>query len=340
MTMPSRTIRASEFRTIFPFVTYAPAIVPTPETLNVCRDVYKRQLQLRLAWSPGSDSAAKARERNSLADQAWKPVFLLCQLDLQTSFPGAGAGSENIKNQRRSVCLLYTSFEGNFFNLTRHMHIPGIDMLFTKPESVLRFAETPKLLSSVAAWYGREHVMSEISGHTENALRIPFDINDMICAQLIQFVLGVDIFNSYFDDGSLTQEENRLLCDTVARACKEFAGKTSMADVILYYPIESAQASVKGSDQQLYERPFDADAAACEESWRGSIDLLLRHHYMFDCADETVLAGADISQEECCVRNPASGIRYHALVVPRLAAVTRSALELFQKCADCGIRCV
>ena len=110
-----------------------------------------------------------------------------------------------------------------------------------------------------------------------------------------------------------------------------------MADVILYYPIESAQASVKGSDQQLYERPFDADAAACEESWRGSIDLLLRHHYMFDCADETVLAGADISQEECCVRNPASGIRYHALVVPRLAAVTLSALELFQKCADCGI---
>lgn len=233
--------------------------------------------------------------------------------------------------------LHHAIFEGNFFNLTRHMHIPGIDMLFTKPENVLRFAETPKLLSSVAAWYGREHVMSEISGHTENALRIPFDINDIICAQLIQFVLGVDIFNSYFDDGSLTQEENRLLCDTVAKACKEFAGKTSMADVILYYPIESAQASVKGSDQQLYERPFDADAVACEESWRSSIDLLLRNHYMFDCADETVLAGADIIQEECCVRNPASGIRYHALVVPKLAAVTLSALELFQKCADCGI---
>lgn len=50
-----------------------------------------------------------------------------------------------------------------------------------------------------------------------------------------------------------------------------------------------------------------------------------------------MLAGADISQEECCIRNPASGIRYHALVVPRLAAVTLSALELFQKCADCGI---
>lgn len=68
----------------------------------------------------------------------------------------------------------------------------------------------------------------------------------MICAQLIQFVLGVDIFNSYFDDGSLTQEENRLLCDTVARACEEFAGKTSMADVILYYPIESGTGLRQG----------------------------------------------------------------------------------------------
>lgn len=233
--------------------------------------------------------------------------------------------------------LHHAIFEGNFFNLVRHMHIPGIDMLFTKPESVLQFAETPKLLSSVASWYGREHVMSEISGHTENALGIPFDIRDIVCAQLLQFVLGVDIFNSYFDDGSLTMEENRRLCDTVSRVCAEFSGKNSMADVLLYYPIESAQASVKGSDRQLYLRPYDAEATACEESWRGAIDALLRNHYMFDCADENVLAGADILREECCIRNPASGLRYHALIVPKLAAVTLSALEIFQKCADCGI---
>ena len=233
--------------------------------------------------------------------------------------------------------LHHPIFEGNFFNLTRHMQIPGIDMLFTKPENVLRFAETPKLLSSVASWYGRKHVMSEISGHTENALGIPFDIHDIVCAQLIQFVLGVDIFNSYFDDNILTTEENKLLCDTVARVCKEFSGKKSMANVILYYPIESAQASVKGSDLQLYERPYDPEAIACEESWRGTIDALLRNHYMFDCADENVLAGADISCENCCIINTVSDIRYHALIIPKLAAITITALELFQKCADCGI---
>jgi len=233
--------------------------------------------------------------------------------------------------------LHHVIFEGNFFNLARHMQIPGIDMLYAKPENVMRFAETPKLLSSVAAWYGREHVMSEISGHTENAFGIPFDIRDIVCAQLLQFVLGVDIFNSYFDDGALTMEENKLLCDTVATVCGEFAGKASLADVILYYPIESAQASIKGSDCQLGDRPYDAEALACEESWRAAIDALLRNHYMFDCADENVLDGADILQESCCVRNNASDTCYHALLVPKLAAVTITALGLFQKCADCGI---
>lgn len=233
--------------------------------------------------------------------------------------------------------LHHAIFEGNFFNLARHMHIPGIDMLFTKPESVLRYAATPKLLSSVASWYGRPHVMSEISGHTENALGIPFDIRDILCAQLVQFALGVDTFHSYFDDDQLTLEENKLLCNTVANACEEFSGKLSMADVLLYYPIESAQAALKGSDRQLYLRPYDSEAVACEESWRACISVLLEEHYMFDCADENVLAGADILQEECCIRNPAADIRYHALVVPRLSAVSFTALELFQKCADCGI---
>lgn len=233
--------------------------------------------------------------------------------------------------------LHHALFEGNYFNLARHMQIPGIDMLFTKPENILRFAETPKLLSSVASWYGRKHVMSEVSGHTENALGIPFDIHDIVCAQLAQFVLGVDIFNSYFDDDVLTEEENKLLCGSIAAVTAEFSEKRSMSDVILYYPIESAQVSLKGSDRQLYDRPYDKEALACEESWRGMIDTLLRNHYMFDCADETVLAGAEISKEECCVKNPASGIAYHAIVVPRLAAVTSSALELFRQCADCGI---
>ena len=233
--------------------------------------------------------------------------------------------------------LHHALFEGNFFNLMRHMQIPGIDMLYTKPENVMLYAETPKLLSSVAAWYGREHVMSEVSGHTENALGIPFDIQDIIAAHFVQFVLGVDIFNSYYDDGVLTIRENQMLCQNVENVCKEFAGKTSLSDVILYYPIESSYVSVKGSDRQLFDRPYDAQAVACEESWRTLIDLLLRNHYMFDCADENVLAGAEILPEECCVMNPLSGVKYHAVVVPKLSAITLSALEIFQKCADCGI---
>lgn len=233
--------------------------------------------------------------------------------------------------------LHHALFEGNFFDFMRHMHIPGIDMLYTKPKSVMDYAATPKLLSSVASWYAREHVMSEISGHTETALRIPFDINDIVCAQLLQLALGVDIFNSYFDDGALTKEENLILCDTVSRANAEFAGKISMANVLLYYPIESAQVSVKGSANQLYARPYDTVSIACEQSWRGHIDALIRNRYMFDCVSANALESAEVRESCKCIRNPISGLCYKALVIPKLSAVTSAAVSRFIKYAETGV---
>lgn len=232
--------------------------------------------------------------------------------------------------------LHHAIFEGNFFNFLRHMHIPGIDMLFTKPKSVIKYAATPKLVSSVAAWYGKKHVMSEISGHTEMALGIPFDFGDILCAQYVQFVLGVDIFNSYFQDMSLTITENRTFCSALDRLCNEFDGMQDMSNILVYYPIESAQASLIGSDKQLHEREYTEDAKLCEKSWRDIIDELIKNQNMFHCADTTVLASAKFSVEKKALINSGCNAEYKVLIVPRPAIVTQETLKVLTDLAAGG----
>ncbi len=307
---------------------------------KIYSDRYGEDIRFRLHMLFESDNTEAKRVRfrfykmlSGLYEEAFfKQISEFCR-EHGIAFSGHLLLEENI--------LHHPLFEGNFFDLIRHMHIPGIDMLFTKPESVMRFAATPKLVSSAASWYARPHVMSEISGHTENALNIPFDIYDIICAQLLQFVLGVDIFNSYFDDDVLTQNENRLLCGSVENVCREFSGKISMADILLYYPVESAQVSVKGSAEQLQNRPYDSAALKTEESWRAHIDALLRDHYMFDCVSCDALSEAEpqsgADNGSGVIRNPRTGHTYDVLIVPRLSAITCSALESFIKAAEAGV---
>jgi hypothetical protein len=58
---------------------------------------------------------------------------------------------------------LHVMFEGNFFSLLRHMHTPGIDMLWSTPEKLWQYAFTPLLVRSIADVYGRGHVMDEVA---------------------------------------------------------------------------------------------------------------------------------------------------------------------------------
>lgn len=297
------------------------------DILNIYEKRYAENLKFKLHYLFGGDSAEALSVRynyytmiSDLYEEAFfKQISEFCK-EHSIDFSGHILLEENV--------LHHAIFEGNFFNLLRHMHIPGIDMLFTKPKSVIKYAATPKLVSSVAAWYGRKHVMSEISGHTETALGIPFDFGDILCAQYVQFVLGVDIFNSYFNDNALSVTENRTLCSALDRLCNEFEAKQDMSDVLVYYPIESAQASLIGSDKQLHEREYSDSAKLCEETWRETIDELIKNQNMFHCADTTVIASAKYSAEKKSLVNPGCDAEYKVLILPRPAVITNETLRV------------
>lgn len=131
----------------------------------------------------------------------------------------------------------HVMFEGNLFNLLRHMHITGMDMLSSLPEEVWGMAFTPKLTRSISELYGRGHLMSESSGFNQGINMDNFSLADMYNALMLQLAFGVDIFHSYYIDDDADGTKKKIL-DAIALATEEITGKR-VSDTLLLYPIET-----------------------------------------------------------------------------------------------------
>ncbi|NLN05004.1 MAG: hypothetical protein GX166_09340 [Clostridiaceae bacterium] len=238
---------------------------------------------------------------------------LLSDLYYEAYFKQIGDYCENKKVHFSGHLLLEENilhhgiYEGNVFRLIGKMGIPGIDMLTTIPEEVLKCAQTPKLISSSAKWHKKQNVMTEASGHMTGAAKMPIDLQMMIGSCATQFALGVNTFTSYYSDTVITDEENRIFNTFVARLCSMFDGGSEEISTAIYYPIESVWVSIKGSDKQLDQREYGIGALKLEESWRGIIYELLNNQVEFDCLDANAIAE--------------SGSTYSHIVLPRILSL-------------------
>ena len=179
-------------------------------------------------------------------------------------------------------------FEGNFFSLLRHMHIPGIDMLHGIPERIRQDAFTPKLVSSIAHTYSRPHVMSEISAHAQGGRVTP---EQFYGAMTTQYALGVDVFTSYFSKQLLDAPEYARYNHAVGRIDRLLGGGRHISGTAVYYPIETVQAdTVPHGSEQIYtwmhKNPL---ASACWDSVSSTMNTLLEHQIDFDFLDAEAL---------------------------------------------------
>ena len=131
----------------------------------------------------------------------------------------------------------HVMFEGNLFNLLRHMHITGIDNLTSIPDEVWGYAFTFKLGRSVSELYGRGHLMTETSGFNQGNQMDKFTLSDMYVCIMLQLAFGVDIFHSYYIDDDADGVKKKIL-DAITLATEEIAGKR-VSDTLLLYPIET-----------------------------------------------------------------------------------------------------
>ena len=183
---------------------------------------------------------------------------------------------------------LHPPFEGNFFHQIKHMKYPGIDMLTTLTSTLMHQAQTPKLVASVAALNGREHVMSEVSSHIEGGRQTP---EQMLSACVLQYALGIDIFTSYYGENAVDEQNYIVWNETLGRIAALMNGGTQKAKILLYYPIETAnrnylpQHEYSGDNLKKYDLSFARKNWASNNSWAVLSQMLLTNQLDYFMAD-------------------------------------------------------
>lgn len=178
--------------------------------------------------------------------------------------------------------IYHVSFEGNFFDMLRHMHIPGIDTLESIPENVWQQAFAPTLVHSISAFYRDGHVMDEVSAHMQGGKVSDAEI---FASLLVQYCLGADIFTSYYSDLIEQEQENGTLLRTVQQVMRSMKERDD-GDTILYYPIETIMSTRKPqSDKLELGSPIERKMRQCEQSMMDSMYALLNRQIPFLFSD-------------------------------------------------------
>lgn len=190
---------------------------------------------------------------------------------------------------------LHVQYEGNYFNLLRHMHIPGIDMLQSTPEKVWDFAFTPRLVRSIAELYGRGHVMDEVSAHAQGGKVTP---RQKYVALMLQFAFGADVFTSYYADEDPDGAQKKIL-DALNRVGEKLS-ETRLSDTLLLYPIETIMRHhCPPQPWQEAQNDGAAHVTACNDAMLEAMYAFLNHQKTFTFTD----AGTALRQPAQAFKN-------------------------------------
>lgn len=135
--------------------------------------------------------------------------------------------------------LHHPTLEGNGLAALSHMHIPGMDMLSSNPESFMNGGwMTVALPASAALLRGSRRVFTEVSDFSEKMGGAgPARLADMQAAAAWQAAWGVTDFTLYYSISDRSVEDYRAYCDEVGRLNAILKPAALDPEVLLYYPI-------------------------------------------------------------------------------------------------------
>jgi hypothetical protein len=223
-------------------------------------------------------------------------------------------------------------FEGNYLQIYSRMQYPGIDMLTAYPETALIWScTTAKLAASSALLYGKKHVMSEVSDAFD---AVKNDIYGRLGSVAVQFALGVDHFNSYYQVNKTGDDENRLFTNTIGRMGYMLSKGTQVTDVALYYPIEGIWAE---TTPPASLNNFNPQVQKLSDNFRDLSLSMLRRQVDYTYIDYNIL-------DECSVKNnrivTKAGLEFSVIVLPLTPSVDSKVIKLLLKAADSGVHII
>jgi len=333
-------------------------------TLQRFRELHGYDLapELPLLWYEGGDRTAKVRcdYYDTLATQYEEGFFARCGAWCEEH--GLDLGGHLLLEEN---LILNTRFMASAFRQLRHLSIPGIDWIFPGriPSSV------PKLAASVAHCYGRERVMSETYALAGWAA----DLQWMRWQMQWEFVHGVDLlvphafFYSISDTVPIPPAPDDIgyrwydcppsmffrqpywrhyhhFADLVARTSYLLTRGTHVAQVAVFYPIESVWADyaladgwLRGVHSNVLDLPgswMTADvfeegppAVVTDGRYRAIIEGLREHTIDCDILDDDTLQRADIVRGALDTGNES----FNLLVLPAVRTIRVETLEKIRR---------
>lgn len=225
-------------------------------------------------------------------------------------------------------------FFGNIMSVYNKMHYPGIDLLTSLPEKAKEWGVTSaKFASSIASFYGKKHVMSEVSSAFDqnNA-----GIEGMIAAVGVQYAYGVDIFNSYYRHDQMSEYENRLFTDYIGRVGYLLSHGKRNPNVAVYYPIESIWEHSYPSIT-LNPGGFSSEAVAMSDNFKQTAISLVENYIDFDYVGTNEILECKIEGNKMISH---TGLKYEILIIPYSTFLPSHLNEKIEQLKESGIKII
>jgi hypothetical protein len=243
-----------------------------------------------------------------------------------------------------------TYFEGNPFACYRRFDIPGIDMILSTPERIMRekYFIVPKIASSAARLMGKREVMCEISDFIEVMDKHPATLEQMMGTTNILYALGVTELVSMYSSAVLEvlgkidpnapqssvvgAGEYRTYTSFAARLKLIFSEGKVEKRVAVLHPIVSVWANFTPSDRSMYEPHPNERIRFIDEEFTNLCRALLQSQIDFDIVDDMAVADAMIVGDELRV----SGNAYSCVVLPPIDTIRVQTIQKIARYANDG----
>jgi len=221
-------------------------------------------------------------------------------------------------------------FEGDYLQIMKNMQFPGIDMLTSHPNTALDWASTAaKFASSAADFSNRKTVMSEVSDAFDG---VKGDVADRVGSVAVQYALGVNQINSYYNPLDMTEDENRLFTDTIGRFGYMLDGGKHVSRVAVYYPIEGIWTQTTPPENLL---TFNHSVNDISNNFKEVSLELLRNQIDYDYLDYVNISQCEIKDGK--IVSP-SNEQFSVLIVPNTPALDSKTIDFMLNAADKGVK--
>jgi hypothetical protein len=226
--------------------------------------------------------------------------------------------------------LHHVPLEGNGLKVLCRMHIPGLDMLSSNPETVIYSGWlTAALPASAARLDGRRRVMTEVSDFSQKmGEQGPAELAEMQATAAWQAAWDVTDFTLYYGMGDRSQDDYRGYCEFVGRLNAVLKEATPQPEVLLYYPIYDLWAEYLPVAEPL---KLDSQSPAARQLVASFLRLgqtLQRNQIPFTLIDHEHLAQAEVRGNGSL---HIGGREYTSVVVPAGVAFPQPASNVIQR---------